>query len=36
MTPEQGLHVWLNVATILVIFGAVCYFSLIPYMTRDD
>lgn len=36
MTIERAIDVWLNVATILVIFGAICYFSLIPYMTKDE
>jgi len=26
----------LNTATLLVFVGAAFYFSLIPYMTRDD
>jgi hypothetical protein len=34
--PEDALHVWLNVATVLVLAGAACYVSLLPYMTRGD
>lgn len=33
---EAALHLWLNVATVLVLTGAVTYFSLISYMTRGD
>lgn len=33
---EAALHVWFNVATVLVLAGAVTYFSLIPHMTRGD
>lgn len=29
---DQALHVWLNVAMLLVIAGAACYFSLWRYM----
>jgi len=37
MTPiEHSISLWLNVTTLLVFVGAVCYVSLIPYMTRDD
>jgi hypothetical protein len=33
---EAALHVWFNVATVLVLAGAVTYATLIPYMTRGD
>jgi hypothetical protein len=33
---NAALHVWLNVATVLVLAGAVFYATLIPYMTRDE
>lgn len=33
---DNGIHVWLNVATVLVLVGAAFYASLIPYMTRGD
>jgi hypothetical protein len=37
MTPiESSISVWLNVTTFLVFVGAVCYASLIPFMTRDE
>jgi hypothetical protein len=37
MTPiESHMSLWLNVTTLLVAVGAVCYFSLLPYMTGDD
>jgi hypothetical protein len=37
MTPiEHSMSLWLNVTTFLVFVGAICYVSLIPYMTRDD
>jgi hypothetical protein len=37
MTPiESHISLWLNVTTLLVAVGAVCYFSLLPYMTGDD
>ena len=29
---EAALHVWLNVAVILVLAGAACYLSLWRYM----
>jgi hypothetical protein len=29
------LHTWASVATILILAGAICYLSLLPYMTRD-
>jgi hypothetical protein len=32
---DAALHIWLNVAAILVFAGAACYFSLARYMTRD-
>lgn len=32
---DHALHVWLNVATLLVAAGGVAYLTLIPYMTRD-
>ena len=32
---DHALHVWLNVATLLVFVGAAFYLSLIPYMTKD-
>ncbi len=32
---EHALHVWLNVAAILVLVGAAFYVSLLPYMTRE-
>jgi hypothetical protein len=37
MTPlESHMSIWLNATTLLVAVGAVCYFSLLPYMTGDD
>lgn len=30
------MHLWANVATILVIAGAAVYLSLLPYMTGGD
>lgn len=33
---QSALHVWLNVAAVLVLVGAAFYVSLIPYMTRDE
>lgn len=30
------LHPWLNVACLLALSGAAVYFSLLPYMTRDE
>jgi hypothetical protein len=37
MTPiESSISVWLNVTTLLVAVGAICYFSLLQYMTGDD
>jgi hypothetical protein len=33
---EAALHIWMNVATILVLAGAVTYATLIPYMTGRD
>jgi hypothetical protein len=33
---NESLHTWLNVATVLVLAGAIFYASLIPFMTRDD
>lgn len=30
------VHVWLNAACLLVIAGAATYFTLLPYMTRDE
>ena len=29
---EEALHVWLNVAVLLVLAGAACYLSLWRYM----
>jgi len=29
------LHTWASVATIFILAGAICYLSLLPYMTRD-
>ena len=34
-TPYDALHVWLNVATVLVAAGAFFYITLGPYMTKD-
>jgi hypothetical protein len=31
----EALHTWASVATIFVLAGAICYLSLLPYMTRD-
>jgi hypothetical protein len=28
------IHEWMNAVTVLVLAGAVCYATLIPYMTR--
>ncbi len=33
---EDRLTLWLNIATGLVLTGAIFYATLIPYMTRDD
>jgi len=33
---DSLLHTWLNVATFLVLVGAAFYFTLLPYMTRDE
>jgi hypothetical protein len=33
---SAALHVWLNVALVLVIAGALSYASLFRYMTRGD
>lgn len=33
---NECLNVWLNVATLLVLTGSIVYFTLIPYMTRDE
>lgn len=33
---DDALHVWLNVATVLVLVGAAFYISLLPYMTGGD
>jgi hypothetical protein len=33
---DDAIHVWLYVATVLVLAGAAFYVSLIPYMTRGD
>lgn len=33
---ETSISVWLNVTTLLVFVGAITYFSLLPYMTRDE
>jgi hypothetical protein len=32
---DSALHIWASVATILILAGAICYLSLLPYMTRD-
>jgi hypothetical protein len=32
---NTAMHVWLNVATVLVASGAVFYISLCRYMTKD-
>lgn len=32
---DHAIHVWANIATLLVAVGGVTYLSLIPYMTRD-
>jgi hypothetical protein len=32
---DSALHTWANVATILILAGAICYLSLLPYMTDD-
>jgi hypothetical protein len=31
----QTLHAWASVATIFILAGAICYLSLLPYMTKD-
>jgi hypothetical protein len=31
----EALRTWAWVATILILAGAICYLSLLPYMTRD-
>lgn len=33
---ECKLHVWANVATLLVLAGAAVYASLFSYMTGED
>lgn len=33
---DDSLNTWLNVATVLVLAGAIFYATLIPFMTRDD
>ena len=30
-----SLHTWASVATIFILAGAICYLSILPYMTRD-
>lgn len=32
---DHDLHSWLNIATALILAGAITYGSLLPYMTRD-
>ena len=32
---DHAIHVWANIAALLVAVGGVTYFSLIPYMTKD-
>ena len=32
----DSLNIWLNVATVLVLAGAIFYATLIPFMTRGD
>lgn len=36
MTIDSALHVWLNVAMLLVFAGACVYLSLYRYMTGGD
>lgn len=33
---EASISAWLNATALLVFVGAVCYVSLIPFMTRRD
>ena len=33
---SMDADLWLNVFTLLSLTGAVCYLTLIPYMTRGD